>query len=81
MPIIHDTSIDRPREHHYSDEQYNWELYILLKQELFHDYRSQPPYRKLFSDALREWTDRPRERLERAALRMDGPSMLELSLR
>ncbi|KAI0722193.1 hypothetical protein C8T65DRAFT_134783 [Cerioporus squamosus] len=81
MPIIHDIPIDRPREHAYSHDQYSWELYIILKQELFYDYRQQPPYRKLFSDALREWAECPRERLERGALLMDGPSMLELSLR
>ncbi|RPD80646.1 hypothetical protein L226DRAFT_529112 [Lentinus tigrinus ALCF2SS1-7] len=81
MPIIHDISIDRPREHPYSHDQYNWELYILLKQEIFYDYRNQPPYRELFSDASRDWIECPRERLERSAVLMDGPAMLELSLR
>ncbi|RDX43891.1 hypothetical protein OH76DRAFT_1172777 [Lentinus brumalis] len=78
--IIHEVVFDIPREH--------YEVYthltrlVLLKQELFYDYRTGPPhYAHLYQDTIRWIHDYPYERLKRGAELNDGPQMLEFCLR
>ncbi|RDX43898.1 hypothetical protein OH76DRAFT_1173522 [Lentinus brumalis] len=78
--IIHEVVFDIPRQHYQSYR--NLHELVILKQELFYDYRTGPPsYERLYQDTIRWIEDYPYERLKRGTEACNGPLMLELCLR
>ncbi|KAI0737076.1 hypothetical protein C8Q80DRAFT_1214949 [Daedaleopsis nitida] len=54
---------------------------IILKQELYYDYRQQPDYETICRDTVQVIEDYPYERLQRGLEQKDCPMMLELGIR
>ncbi|KAI0737075.1 hypothetical protein C8Q80DRAFT_1115421 [Daedaleopsis nitida] len=54
---------------------------VILKQELYYDYRKPPDYRVVYRDIVQMIHDYPYERLQRGVQLKDGPMMLELGIR
>ncbi len=78
--IIHEVVFDIPRQHYGSYR--NLHELVILKQELFYDYRTGPPsYERLYQDTIRWIEDYPYERLKRGVEACNGPVMLEFCLR
>lgn len=80
IPLVHDVSFDVTPEH-FSLDIPSFDTYVMIQQETFYDYRSQPDYRKLYIDGQQRLQDMPLNRLLRGVEMRDGPMMLELCLR
>lgn len=79
LPRIHEVVFDRspvlPAAYESFDDL------VILKQELYYDYRKPPDYRKVYRESAHMIQNYPYERLKRAGELRDGPMMLELAVR
>ena len=80
-PLIHDIVVDRPSFPYSKKHDLALELYIIVKREVFHDYRAQPDYDRIRAEGLASARDLPIAKLLRGKEMRDGGIMLELCLR
>ncbi|TFK89502.1 hypothetical protein K466DRAFT_564102 [Polyporus arcularius HHB13444] len=79
IPRIHEVVFNRPPV--LPAVYANLDDLVILKQELYYDYRKVPDYRKVYRDAIRWIQEYPYEKLKRGEQVYDGPMMLELGVR
>lgn len=79
IPRIHEIVFNRPPV--LPAVYANLDDLVILKQELYYDYRKVPDYRKVYRDAIRWIQEYPYEKLKRGEQVYDGPMMLELGVR
>ncbi|RPD57293.1 hypothetical protein L227DRAFT_552388 [Lentinus tigrinus ALCF2SS1-6] len=79
IPRIHEVIFNRPPI--LPAVYANLDDLVILKQELYYDYRKVPDYRKVYRDTIRWIQEYPYEKLKRGEQIRDGPMMLELGIR
>ncbi|KAI0676155.1 hypothetical protein C8Q78DRAFT_1066691 [Trametes maxima] len=80
MPLAYEVTYDLPREL-YPGGYEGFEHYLILTEEVCHDYRSPPDFRRMYQDGLQRIHDFPYARLKHGLDHMDGPIMFDYCLR
>ncbi|TFK92956.1 hypothetical protein K466DRAFT_658870 [Polyporus arcularius HHB13444] len=79
--VIHDVVFNRRPRPEYTDDQYEFEVYLILRQELCWDYRHQPGYKELYAEGRSCMERLPMAKLERGMELKDAQLMFEYCLR
>ncbi|KAI0640690.1 hypothetical protein C8Q79DRAFT_434884 [Trametes meyenii] len=80
MPLVYEVTYNLPREL-YPGGYEGFEHYLILAEEVCHDYRSPPDFRQMYQDGLQAIKHFPYERLKYGLDHMDGPIMFDYCLR